>query len=147
MLGATQRERWIASTVAGLAEVALLRGDTERAAGLLPTRARATRRGTTRSASRTSTSGSRSLAKDAAKAGKGAPDTHFSASQAERKKDMSQTIAPVLGEATVQELRESVRGEILTPSDEGYAEACRVWNGGMTAAVQRSSCAAPARPT
>src|SRR6476661_4010236 len=42
---------------------------------------------------------------------------------------MTQTIAPVLGEATVQELRETVRGEILTPSDEGYAEACRVWNG------------------
>ncbi len=42
---------------------------------------------------------------------------------------MSQTIAPVLGEATVQELREAVRGETLTPADEGYAEACRVWNG------------------
>ncbi len=42
---------------------------------------------------------------------------------------MSQTIAPVLGEATVQELRESVRGEILTADDEGYAEAARVWNG------------------
>ena len=26
---------------------------------------------------------------------------------------MSQTIAPVLGEATIQELREAVRGEIL----------------------------------
>ena len=35
MLGATQRERWIASTLAGLAEVALLRGDTERATALL----------------------------------------------------------------------------------------------------------------
>jgi FAD/FMN-containing dehydrogenase len=42
---------------------------------------------------------------------------------------MSQTITPVLGEATVQELRESVRGEILTPGDDGYAEACQVWNG------------------
>jgi FAD/FMN-containing dehydrogenase len=42
---------------------------------------------------------------------------------------MSQTIAPVLGEATVQELRESVRGEILTADDAGYAEAARVWNG------------------
>ena len=36
---------------------------------------------------------------------------------------MSQTIAPVLGEATIQGLREAVRGEILTASDEGYAEA------------------------
>jgi FAD/FMN-containing dehydrogenase len=42
---------------------------------------------------------------------------------------MSHTIAPVLGEATVQELRETVRGEIVTPGDDGYAEACRIWNG------------------
>jgi len=42
---------------------------------------------------------------------------------------MSQTISPVLGEATIQELREAVRGEIITPDDEGYAEASRVWNG------------------
>jgi FAD/FMN-containing dehydrogenase len=42
---------------------------------------------------------------------------------------MSQTISPVLGEATVQELRESVRGPIFTPADEGYEEATRVWNG------------------
>ena len=41
---------------------------------------------------------------------------------------MSHTLAPVLGEATVQELRETVRGEVLTPADDGYAEACRVWN-------------------
>jgi FAD/FMN-containing dehydrogenase len=42
---------------------------------------------------------------------------------------MSHTTAPVLGEATVQELREAVRGEIVTPDDDGYAEACRIWNG------------------
>jgi FAD/FMN-containing dehydrogenase len=42
---------------------------------------------------------------------------------------MSQTITPVLGEATVQELRESVRGEIFTPNDHGYANASLVWNG------------------
>jgi FAD/FMN-containing dehydrogenase len=42
---------------------------------------------------------------------------------------MSQTIEPVLGEATVQDLREAVRGEILTPADDAYAEAARVWNG------------------
>ena len=35
MLGETQRERWIANTLAGLAEVALLRGDAERASALL----------------------------------------------------------------------------------------------------------------
>ena len=42
---------------------------------------------------------------------------------------MSQTIAPVLGEATVQDLREAVRGEIVTPGDDGYADARRIWNG------------------
>ena len=42
---------------------------------------------------------------------------------------MSQTIVPILGEATVQELREAVQGEILTPRDDGYAEASRIWNG------------------
>ena len=56
---------------------------------------------------------------------------------------MSQTIAPVLGEATIQELREAVRGEILTPSDEGYVEAARIWNGAHDAAGPRSSPAAP----
>ena len=38
-------------------------------------------------------------------------------------------MAPVLGEATVQELRESVRGDIVTPDDSGYAEASKIWNG------------------
>jgi FAD/FMN-containing dehydrogenase len=42
---------------------------------------------------------------------------------------MSHTIAPVLGEATIQELRASVRGEIVTAGEEGYAEATSVWNG------------------
>jgi FAD/FMN-containing dehydrogenase len=42
---------------------------------------------------------------------------------------MSQTIVPVLGEATVQELRDAVRGEIFTRGDDGYEEACRIWNG------------------
>ena len=42
---------------------------------------------------------------------------------------MTQTIGPVLGDATIQELRDAVRGEIVTPADAGYAEACRIWNG------------------
>jgi FAD/FMN-containing dehydrogenase len=42
---------------------------------------------------------------------------------------MSATIAPVLGEATVQELRETIHGAVLRPGDEGYAEASRIWNG------------------
>jgi FAD/FMN-containing dehydrogenase len=42
---------------------------------------------------------------------------------------MSSIFAPVLGEATVQELREAIRGRVLRPEDEGYAEACRIWNG------------------
>jgi FAD/FMN-containing dehydrogenase len=42
---------------------------------------------------------------------------------------MSATIAPVLGEATVQELREAIHGRVLRPDDDGYADACRIWNG------------------
>jgi FAD/FMN-containing dehydrogenase len=42
---------------------------------------------------------------------------------------MTQTMIPVLGEATVQDLREAVQGEIFTPGDEGYDEASRIWNG------------------
>src|SRR5205814_3869578 len=30
---------------------------------------------------------------------------------------------------TVQDLREAIRGEIVTPADDGYAEASRIWNG------------------
>ena len=61
---------------------------------------------------------------------------------------MSHTIAPVLGEATMQELREAVRGEVVTPADAGYAEACRIWNGAHDGQhARRSSFAAPAPPT
>src|SRR4051812_16220745 len=42
---------------------------------------------------------------------------------------MSQTIAPVLGEATIQELREAIQGEVITPADDGYVEASAAWNG------------------
>ena len=41
---------------------------------------------------------------------------------------MTETIS-ALGEATVQELRETVRGTVLTETDDGYEEACRIWNG------------------
>ena len=47
----------------------------------------------------------------------------------EKEKDMSQTIPSVLEEATIQELRDAVRGEIVTPSDSAYEEARRIWNG------------------
>jgi FAD/FMN-containing dehydrogenase len=42
---------------------------------------------------------------------------------------MSGTLAPVLGEASVQELRDALRGELLQPGDEGYEEAKGLWNG------------------
>jgi FAD/FMN-containing dehydrogenase len=42
---------------------------------------------------------------------------------------MSHTISPVLGEATIQEFRESVQGEIILPGDTGYDDAARIWNG------------------
>ena len=42
---------------------------------------------------------------------------------------MSGTLAPVLGEASVQELRDALRGELLQQGDEGYDEAKLLWNG------------------
>ncbi|HEX4189072.1 MAG TPA: FAD-binding oxidoreductase [Solirubrobacteraceae bacterium] len=42
---------------------------------------------------------------------------------------MSATIAPVLGEATAQELRDAIHGSVLRAEDEGYLEASRIWNG------------------
>jgi FAD/FMN-containing dehydrogenase len=42
---------------------------------------------------------------------------------------MGDTLMTVLGEATVQELRDAVGGEVLAPTDAGYAEASRIWNG------------------
>jgi FAD/FMN-containing dehydrogenase len=42
---------------------------------------------------------------------------------------MSGTLAPVLGEASVQELRDALRGELLQPGDPGFEEAKRIWNG------------------
>ena len=55
---------------------------------------------------------------------------------------MTETLAPVLGEATVQELRDALRGDLFLPGDDGYVEAKAVWNGAhdarMPAAV--ASC-------
>jgi len=42
---------------------------------------------------------------------------------------MSDTLAPILGEATIQELRAAVNGQIFTPEDDEYTEAAAVWNG------------------
>ncbi len=38
---------------------------------------------------------------------------------------MRHAVASVLGEATVQGLRAVLRGEIVIPGEDGYADACR----------------------
>lgn len=38
---------------------------------------------------------------------------------------------PVLGDATIAELRESVQGRVITPGDDVYDQARRVWNGAI----------------
>ncbi len=58
---------------------------------------------------------------------------------------MTTISARALGEATVQELREAVHGEVVTPDDPGYEEASRIWNGahdGRPALVVRCTGAA-----
>jgi FAD/FMN-containing dehydrogenase len=56
---------------------------------------------------------------------------------------MTEMLAPVLGEATVQELRDGFRGDLLLPEDDGYAEAKQPWNGAhherMPAIVARAT--------
>ena len=42
---------------------------------------------------------------------------------------MSGTLERVLGEATVQELRDALRGDVFTPGDDGYEDASHAWNG------------------
>src|SRR4051812_47994784 len=52
-----------------------------------------------------------------------------------RRKDAEMTAisARALGEATLQELREALRGDAVTPADPEYDEARRVWNGAFDA--------------
>ena len=47
---------------------------------------------------------------------------------------MRETLKPMLGEATIQELRDTVRGAVITPGEDGYRDACKVWN------AQHDSC-------
>jgi FAD/FMN-containing dehydrogenase len=47
----------------------------------------------------------------------------------EKEEKMTETLAPVLGEATVQELRDALRGPLFLPGDDGYIEAKQLWNG------------------
>src|SRR5262249_40948603 len=60
---------------------------------------------------------------------KDAPDSFARTPFDERTELMTAISARVLGEATVQELREAVRGDVLTPVDTEYEEARRVWTG------------------
>src|ERR1043165_4598648 len=47
----------------------------------------------------------------------------------EKEERMTETLSPVLGEATVQELRDALRGDLKLPGDDGYTEAKQGWNG------------------
>src|SRR5205823_4981816 len=47
---------------------------------------------------------------------------------------MTDVLSPVLGEATLQELREAVSGEVVSRTDEGYDAARLIWNGAHDAA-------------
>jgi FAD/FMN-containing dehydrogenase len=48
---------------------------------------------------------------------------------------MTEMLAPVLGEATVQELRDSLRGGLLLSGDDGYTEGKQIWNGAHDAVM------------
>jgi FAD binding domain/Berberine and berberine like len=42
---------------------------------------------------------------------------------------MTETMTHTLGDATVQELREAIRGPVLRPGEESYDDASAIWNG------------------
>jgi FAD/FMN-containing dehydrogenase len=42
---------------------------------------------------------------------------------------MTETVTRALGDATVQELREAIHGQVFRPGEDGYLETSRVWNG------------------
>ena len=59
---------------------------------------------------------------------------------------MSHTIQPLLEDELLRQLRDAVRGEILTPDDAGYEEASKIWNGahdGYRPAVTASPASRP----
>ncbi len=60
-----------------------------------------------------------------------------------------ETPDPALAEAgSLQELRDVVRGEIVTPGDSGFDEASRIWNGAHDGHRPAPwSSAVPALPT
>src|SRR5262249_31580978 len=72
--------------------------------------------------------GSQALRKEPQSSRKDGPDRTPVKRFDERKNEMTETLSPVLGEATVQELREATRAEIFTPADDEFDEASRVWN-------------------
>ena len=39
------------------------------------------------------------------------------------------TAGTVLDEATIEEFKVSLRGQLIRPSDDGYEEARKIWNG------------------
>lgn len=41
------------------------------------------------------------------------------------------TMTPVLGDATIEELRKQLRGGVITPNDDAYHDARSVWNGAI----------------
>src|SRR5262249_4610024 len=41
----------------------------------------------------------------------------------------TETVTRALGDATVQELREAIHGQVFRPGEDGYLETSRVWNG------------------
>ena len=60
---------------------------------------------------------------------------------------MTAISARALGEATVQELREALRGDVVTPADPDYDEAAPCLERRTRRRGRRSSSAVPVRPT
>ena len=149
VLGETQRERWIAQHPRRAR-----RGGgapRRRASGrrrCSPTRATATPRRTTRSASPPSRSGFAALAKAPLRPGKAAPDSTPRATTTKGRDDMSQTRSPrCSGKQRSRSCARRSAGEILTPATTATPRRAGSGTARTTAAGRRSSSAAPAPPT
>ena len=130
VVGETERQSWIAVTVGDARRGGSAARRDERAPGPVRAGSRALPgRVGSETGAEAMEARLQSLAKDRQRPRKGAAGRTARHSDNKTEAVMSTTITPVLGEATVQELREAIHGSVLRPDDDGYAEACRIWNG------------------
>ena len=147
VVGETERQGWIAVTVGTLAEVAHLRDDDERARELFEQAREHYLAGGSKAGAAAMDARLQSIAKDRQRPRKVAARSTARYSDNQTEAVMSTTIAPVLGDATVQELREAIHGRVLRPKDEATRRRAGSGTAPSTLGVRRRSSSAAERQT